>query len=76
MAIIELVFRFYGISGTMKELQYLSKIAFDSTFKWINRRSQRRSYTRYEYGKLQVKYITPLRIYVDIWGWNGEHSKA
>lgn len=62
-------FRFYGISGTMNELQRLRYMAFNISFKWINRRSQRKSYTRYEYGKLWNKYIEPLKIYVDIWGW-------
>lgn len=65
-------FRFYGISGTMNELQSLRNMAFNISFKWINRRSQRKSYTRYEYGKLWQKYIEPLKIYVDIWGWENK----
>lgn len=69
-------YRFYGISGTMKELKYLNQIAYTVTFKWINRRSQRRSYTMKEYYLLWQKYIEPLKIYVDIWGWNGKFSKA
>ena len=69
-------YRFYGISGTMKELQYLNQIAFTVTFKWINRRSQRRSYSKQEYYLLWQKYIEPLKIYVDIWEWNGKFSKA
>ncbi len=69
-------FRFYGLSGMMKELQYLSDLAFNITFKWINRRSQRRSYTRFEYGKLWMKYIEPLKIYQDIWGWDKQLSKV
>lgn len=69
-------FRFYGLSGMMKELQYLSNLAFNITFKWINRRSQRRSYTKVEYGKLWMKYIEPLKIYQDIWGWDRQLSKV
>ncbi len=69
-------FRFYGLSGMMKELQYLSNLAFNITFKWINRRSQRRSYTRFEYGKLWMKYIEPLKIYQDIWRWDKQLSKV
>ncbi len=69
-------FRFYGLSGMMKELQYLRDLAFNITFKWINRRSQRRSYTRFEYGKLWMKYIEPLKIYQDIWGWDRQLSKV
>lgn len=69
-------FRFYGISGAMEELRYLSNIAFHTTFKWINRRSQRKSYTKVEYGKLWMKYIEPLKIYVDIWNWNSQLSNV
>ena len=62
--------RFYAISGTMNEMKLLRQIAFDITFKWINRRSQRRSYEIAEFSKLWKKYIEPLRIYNDIWLWN------
>lgn len=61
--------RFYSISGTMDEMNRLQYIAFDTTFRWINRRSQRRSYTKTEFGWLWTKYIEPLRIYNDIWLW-------
>ena len=62
--------RFYAISGTMDEMRRLQYIAFDVVFKWINRRSQRRSYTRTEFGWLWEKYIDDLKIYNDIWLWN------
>lgn len=55
----------------MKELLYLNRIAYTATFKWVNRRSQRRSYAMQEYYLLWQKYIEPLKIYVDIWEWNG-----
>ena len=62
--------RFYSISGMMAEMRKLEQIAFSITFKWINRRSQRRSYTRTEFGWLWNKYINDLMIYNDIWLWN------
>lgn len=62
--------RFYAISGTMDEMVKLKYIAFTTVFKWINRRSQRRSYTMVEFNKLWNKYIDDLRIYNDIWMWN------
>lgn len=61
--------RFYSISGTMEDMHKLQNIAFDTTFRWINRRSQRRSYTKTEFGWLWTKYIEPLKIYNDIWLW-------
>lgn len=68
--------RFYSISGMMAELNRLQNIAFDIVFKWINRRSQRRSYTRYEFGKLWRKYVNDLKIYNDIWVWNATPLKV
>ena len=62
--------RFYAISGTMDEMRRLQYIAFDVVFKWINRRSQRRSYTKTEFGWLWNKYIDDPKIYNDIWLWN------
>ena len=63
-------YRFYGISGMMEELKHLHKHAYWETFKWLNRRSQRKSYNANDFTKLWNKYIKPLRIYKDIWGWN------
>ncbi len=62
--------RFYAISGTMEDMKKLERIAFWITLKWINRRSQRRSYSISEFGKLWNKYIDKLKIYNDIWLWN------
>lgn len=64
------VMRFYGISGMMEELVKLRQHAYWTTFKWLNRRSQRKSYKAEDFSKLWVKYIEPLKIYHDIWGWN------
>lgn len=62
--------RFYAISGTTYEMLNLQYIAFTTVFKWINRRSQRRSYSMCEFNKLWNKYIDNIRIYNDIWLWN------
>lgn len=69
-------FRFYGISGMMEELKKLHHYAFWTVFKWLNRRSQRRSYNYQEYMKLWNKYISPLKICRNIWGWTGSVSNA
>lgn len=69
-------FRFYGISGMMKELHKLHTYAYWLVFKWLNRRSQRRSYRIKEFSKLWCKYIERLRIYKDIWEWKGSVSNA
>lgn len=37
-------YRYYGISGNMKEMQSYYSQAISKTFKWVNRRSQKRSY--------------------------------
>ena len=61
--------RFYGISGMFNEVKDLYITAYWYTYKWINRRSQRRSYGYEEFTLLWDKFITKPRIYKDIWGW-------
>ena len=63
-------YRFYGVSGMMDELRKIHIHVYWTTFKWLNRRSQRKSYNVDDFTKLWNKFITPLRIYKDIWGWN------
>ena len=62
--------RFYGISGMFMEVQGIYHLAKKLTYKWINKRSQRRSYEWEEFNLLWIKFITKPRIYNDIWGWN------
>lgn len=62
---------FYGISGLFLEIKKLYTYAMWATFKWINRRSQRRSYDFDEFILLWNKFITKPKIYHDIWGWKG-----
>ena len=63
-------FRYYGISGTFYEISALWAYAMRTSFKWLNRRSQRKSFT---YAKFRIVWnnnIEKPRIYRDIWGWN------
>lgn len=62
--------RFYGISGMFEEIKGLYCSSYWLTYKWINRRSQRRSYETEEFGLIWNKFISKPRIYQDIWGWN------
>ena len=62
--------RFYGISGMFMEVQGIYYLAKNLTYKWINKRSQRRSYEWEEFNLLWNKLITKPRIYNDIWGWS------
>ena len=38
-------YRYYGVSGNARELWSYHKKATELAFKWVNRRSQKRSYT-------------------------------
>ena len=62
--------RFYGISGMFLEINKLYLQTKWATFKWINRRSQRLSYTLEEFTLLWNKFITKPKVYQDIWGWS------
>lgn len=63
--------RFYGISGMFPEVKNLYMFAMWMTFKWLNRRSQRSSYSFEEFTLLWNKYISKPKVYKDIWGWSG-----
>jgi len=51
-------YRYYGISGNMRALKQFSRQASDLAYKWINRRSQKKSYTYAQYCKF--KKYNPL----------------
>jgi hypothetical protein len=54
--------QYYGVSGNSRSLrQYVHKIR-RILFKWINRRSQRRSTTWATFDKTVARYIPPVRI--------------
>ena len=61
--------RFYGISGMFMEVKGIYVLAKNLTFKWTNRRSQRKSYEWDEFNLLWNKYVSKPRVYNDIWGW-------
>lgn len=61
--------RFYAISGTFLSIKRMHDYAMWLTFKWLNRRSQRKSLTWDKFRIVWDLYISKPRIYVDIWGW-------
>lgn len=62
-------FRYYGISGTFYEIRNLWAHAMWTSFKWLNRRSQRKSFTCEKFLIVWKSYIEKPRIYRDIWEW-------
>lgn len=57
-------FRYYGISGNMAELRAFYKRAVRLAFKWINRRSQKRSYNWAQFHRfLQFNPLPVPKIY-------------
>lgn len=61
------VYRYYGINGTMPYLRALHNYAMYTTHKWLNRRSQRKSFTLEKFFKVWKEMIRQPRIYVNIW---------
>ena len=61
------VYRYYGINGTIPYLRALHSHALFTTFKWLNRRSQRKSFTLDKFLRVWNVMIRPPRIYVNIW---------
>lgn len=62
-------FRYYGITDNSKMLQKYKQEVIKLLFKWLNRRSQRKSFTYEKFNRL-LKY-NPLpspKIYVNIYG--------
>jgi RNA-directed DNA polymerase len=51
-------YRYYGISGNMQALRRFSRETSELAYKWINRRSQKKSYTYAQYCKF--KKYNPL----------------
>ena len=62
-------FRYYGISGTFIEIKQMHRFGMWTTFKWLNRRSQRKSFNLESFKKVWDSFIRKPRIYVDIWQW-------
>ena len=57
-------YRYYGISGNMRALKNFNYLTFKLAYKWINRRSQRKSFNYNQY-KQFVKYnpLPKVKIY-------------
>jgi RNA-directed DNA polymerase len=56
---LEGYFNHYGVVGNLRRMQaYLSHVE-RAAFKWLNRRSQKKSYTWKEFRKLKIRYRWP-----------------
>ena len=62
---------YYSVSGAIQEVKNLYNHAFWVTLKWMNRRSQRRSYTKEKFFEVWQKLIKQPYIHVNIWGYGG-----
>ncbi len=62
-------FRYYGICGMFKEIKRLFNHVKQVVFKWLNRRSQRKSFKWLQFNRTWNYYLTKPKLYVDIWGW-------
>ncbi|MCK4244155.1 MAG: group II intron reverse transcriptase/maturase [Candidatus Omnitrophica bacterium] len=57
-------YRYYGISGNMREMQSYHRQVMSMTFKWVNRRSQRKSYNWCQFCRyLQYNPLPKPKIY-------------
>lgn len=61
--------RYYGISGTFYDIKKLWSYAMWTTYKWLNRRSQRKSFNFDSFLTVWNYFIERPRVYRDIWGW-------
>ena len=62
-------YRYYGITDNANSLRKFRQCIYKILKKWINRRSQRKSYTTEQYKQLMKKYpLVYPRIYVSIYG--------
>lgn len=62
---------FYAISGCIHEVKSLYNHALSVTFKWMNRRSQRKSFTLEKFTEVWYANITQPHIHVNIWNPKG-----
>ena len=60
-------FNYYSLSGMIKEVRNLWQHSLYVTFKWINRRSQRRSFKLERFCEIWNDRIIHPYIHVDIW---------
>ena len=62
---------YYSVSGAIKEVRALYNHAYWVVYKWINRRSQRKSFTRDKFNVVWNERIKKPYIHVNIWGIGG-----
>lgn len=58
---------YYSVSGAIKEVRALYNHAFWVTLKWLNRRSQRKSFTVEKFANVWNERIKKPHIHVNIW---------
>ena len=61
---------YYSISGALGSVKKLYDHAFWVVFKWMNRRSQRKSFTLEKFSKVWNERIKRPYIHVNIWNGN------
>lgn len=62
-------YRYYGITDNSKTLKHFYKKVVDMTFKWLNRRSQRKSFEWSSFKKYLLSNPLPLpKLYVNVYG--------
>jgi RNA-directed DNA polymerase len=62
-------YRYYGVTGNYVMLDRFRFAVSKQVFKWLNRRSQRKSYRWSEFWEFQKKYPLPVpKIYVNFYG--------
>lgn len=52
-------YQYYGVSGNMRSIQRFYSLTLRLTLKWLNRRSQRKSFTRERFAKYLEHYPLP-----------------
>ena len=62
---------YYSVSGAIREVRSLYQHAFWVVYKWMNRRSQRRSFTLEKFAEVWKERIKKPYIHVNIWGRGG-----
>ena len=62
---------YYSVSGAMREIRCLYGHAYWVVYKWLNRRSQRRSFTLEKFTDVWNKKIKRPYIHVNIWAYGG-----
>ena len=61
-------FHYYGITDNIKSIARFRHEVEESLFYWLNRRSQKRSYTWEDFRRMQQEYpLAPAKIYVSVY---------